>query len=797
MYKSVQTGLIQNIKVYFLFLFLLLGTHFTEGQENNSAAIKDALSEQGPQITLHISEDIYKQDESLIFPGSDKLNAPLRTLFHSFNRLGEVTQITERQIHYSPYALRQDKNGNLRIGIFIRLESEGNIGFLDRFDAQNITEVGTIVSASVPVAALKEIAAHPMVRNVEIGAKRSPLNNSGRADIGVDKIHDGIDLPEQFRGEGVIVGIIDTGIDFTHPDFSNEDGTRIKYLLEFTDNGENLWTKEDIDNDPESVTQRDGNDGEGHGTHVAGSAVGGGQFNSEYLGVAPESDIIIVDAYVDDNFNDDDILAGTDFIFNKADEYDKPAVVNLSLGGNFGPLDGTSAIEEALSSLTGEGKIIIAAAGNEGFDIIHAGADLQASERYVTLIEAHNPEQLVVNMWYDPGAVSQVAVGAFDIDEDFNLVPLGNTDFVQVGNFTDFTPFVVDDTTYGYVAVDALTVSDPNNGDGNIIFVIEGDYENDVHIDDVIWMVIYDSNESGRFDMWSLGGEFIGYPIGFDDVNEIPGDAELTVNTPATAEKVISVGSYVTKNNWTDIDGNFQQVVNPDREGGIVVPDNGQLSYFSSLGPTRDGRLAPDISAPGEFIFSALSSHMTEGEGYERSHVLEGDRYLGMSGTSMASPIVAGVVALMLQIDPTLTYEDVLSYLVETARTDDWTGAIPNNEFGYGKIDAYAAVNHTYDIATSVYEDEYLVPVTARLEQNYPNPFNPATTIRFAIPYNENVKLTVYNVLGQEVAVLVDDYKQAGSYEVTFDASHLPSGMYTYRIEAGDFVRVKKLMLVK
>jgi hypothetical protein len=89
------------------------------------------------------------------------------------------------------------------------------------------------------------------------------------------------------------------------------------------------------------------------------------------------------------------------------------------------------------------------------------------------------------------------------------------------------------------------------------------------------------------------------------------------------------------------------------------------------------------------------------------------------------------------------------------------------------------------------------IPAEYFIAQNYPNPFNPTTKIKFGLPKNGNVKLTVYDILGREITVLANEYKPAGTYEVDFDGTNLPSGLYFYKLEAGGFTLTKKMLLIK
>ena len=105
-------------------------------------------------------------------------------------------------------------------------------------------------------------------------------------------------------------------------------------------------------------------------------------------------------------------------------------------------------------------------------------------------------------------------------------------------------------------------------------------------------------------------------------------------------------------------------------------------------------------------------------------------------------------------------------------------------------------LGRVFPLVTSVAE-EVRVPEQFSLRQNYPNPFNPSTTIRYELPNSSMVRLSAYDILGREVGVLVNERKNAGSYDVKFDGSKLASGVYFYRLQAGDFVQTRKLLLLR
>jgi minor extracellular serine protease Vpr len=716
-----------------------------------------------------------------------KLDASTQILMNTSSR--RRVSFLSKKSHLS---VNKDASGRMLIDLFIQIKDPAALSSLLALDIEIRTQVGDISVARAPVEVLGALAEVPGVQRVEISQKRPAALDSSRTSISADKVHQGIDLPQAYRGENVVVGVIDSGIDFNHPDFNDENGSRIQYLLEFIEgSGQNEWTKNIIDNNPASVTQRDGDGGGGHGTHVTGIAAGGGQLNSAMTGIAPASDIIFVKGVRDPDSNggyvDTDVIAGCQYIFNKADQMGKPAVINLSIGSHSGPHDGSSLYEQSLSGLAGPGKLIVAAAGNEGDDFIHAGNNAVANIGNETILIADSLDQFAaVDLWYDSGTISHLFVFAYD--EQFNF--LGQTASLSVGTFMNSTPLVVNNDTLGFVVIDAQTTQDPNNGDGNAIFIIDNDDNPTIDISEVLWGIGSIGDSNGRLDMWVIrGGRFYDQVVGFPNETEMPGNNDYSVGPPSTAEKVIAVGSYVTKNSWVDVDDRLLMLSPPP-----VILDR---SAFSSKGPTRDGRMSPDITAPGQLIFAALSSHLTEGIGYDRYAVLQGGGYLGKNGTSQATPHVTGTIALLLQIKNDLTYNEAIQGFSETARTNQFTGSTPNNSVGPGYLDAHGAVENMVGLVSSVENRDEAHPHSFVLKQNYPNPFNSTTNIIFDLPERSRVKIEIYDILGQLVDIITEKDFPAGSHIVKYDGSALNSGIFYYRIVTKYFTGTKKMLYVK
>ncbi len=849
---------------------------------------------------------------------------------------------------------QENEMKEILIPVFIKtlsvLVSESMISV---FGGKTQSVAGDIIVADVPISSVKELSLSPEIVYIEHSSVSKVKINVSRIETKVDQLHNGTGISRPYKGNGVIVGIIDSGIDWKHQDFKNSSGSRINYLWDMSGSGNapsgfgygTEYTKAQIDTNQCSET--DGDDGHGHGTHVAGTAAGNGNALSSYIGMAPESDIIFVKGFrTGPGFADVDVVNGCNYIFQKAQQMSKPAVINMSLGGHYGPHDGTSLYEQALSNLTGNGKVIVAAAGNEGGETIHLNYTTTGNSynnSYETFVELYtNATVFAADMWYSPGNIS---VGLAAYDNSLNLI--GYTNPIAPGQKIEDLAFTINSTTYGYVTVDATGINNPNNGANEVIIAIDS-HNGQVNIGNVYWTVY--TFGTGTFDAWAFtGGQFSTYtPANFIK----PGDNQKTVGMPSTAGKVICVGSYVTKTQWVDYNG-----VTQNQPGNPVI---GQISSFSSIGPSRDGRIKPDICAPGEVIVAAYSSFLTQ---TPPSSILQGGQHQKMQGTSMATPHVTGVIALLLEKNPSLNYDQTVAILKNTTKKDGYTGTTPNNIYGSGKLDAYNAFLNTsgggggtqttiiqegfdgtflptgwtkqtlnsnntwiqsnpqnnnfnqidpnsqysalvaYDVnqnqdewlitpsfnlgsgnasiefyagystnwlsgatlklhistnggnnwtnlwtaendgqswnwrnkiidltsysnkqnlklgwqyvgvdgdlagidgvkligytMTDVEDDNNTIVTDYSLNQNYPNPFNPTTIISWQAPVSGHQTLKVYDLLGREVATLVDEYKTAGVYNIEFNAENLASGVYIYQLKSGEFLSARKMILMK
>lgn len=607
------------------------------------------------------------------------------------------------------------------------------------------SKVGNIFTAHLNLSKVSELAQIEGVQTIQIG-----LPVISELDVSADKIR----APDAwagfgYQGENIIIGIIDSGIDITHEDFKNPNGTtRILYIWDQLDNqgphpfGYDYgteWNYNDINNGVCDETDQDG-----HGTHVSGiaggngRATGNGQPANTYVGIAPKADIIFVK--VDYN-NSANVIDGLLWIGKKAAQLQKPWVANLSLGTNFGPHDGTSLFEKAVFGVTnqpdlGKGKIIVKSAGNNGYDpnnpntdendrIHSSGIGSSGATFRVNSSSIITNEFSWIQIWYPQSTNYSVSLTA----------PGGRVYgpyWIGQGTGNPNEGYIYTTDTDGWVSVHNEHWNDQSNKrkyypltEDNMIEIMIGDVDylgNHYALRNGSWLISMFSG-SGRWDAYIPYGQLIAGGMFFADFSY---ENARIISEPGNAYNVITVGSFNSKNNWLDIDGN------PQYFPGFNVD---QKSWFSSPGPTRDGRTKPDIYAPGAWISSSRSDDNSNIP-QNRYQISRDGVHYNTWGTSMSVPHVAGAIALLLQQDEDYTYSDILDILIQSQTSQ-------------GYLDVYAALDINGD-PTGV-EDAIAI-------ESGPNSFSPndvvTYTARFydepppSYMYNWNWKINLYHVGG-------------------------------------------------
>ncbi|MBI4364650.1 MAG: S8 family peptidase, partial [Candidatus Latescibacteria bacterium] len=578
--------------------------------------------------------------------------------------------------------LSRDHRGGLLVDLII----EGNVeAQLLRDQGIEVgTRVGRIMTARCPLPALAKLPDLPGVERVEAAERCVPSLDQSVVDVGVSYIR--TTPPLGFSGEtgaGVLVGVVDTGIDYSHPDFLHPDGsTRLVSIWDQTGSGNpppsgfgygTEWNPSDINSQIAGEI-----DADGHGSHVAGIAAGNGMATGNgfpgftYVGVAPEADL----CFVKTSFQTTAIADGVNYIFQKAASLGKQAVVNLSLGTQAGPHDGTSALDALINGLTGPGRIVVAAAGNGGEDRHHGqtAVGFETPTSMTLTVPLYAPaggagnDYLLFSGWYEGADLISVSV----------RTP-GNA---TVGPVPAGANLLNQNTNEGYVNIYNATTSPPN-GDHEIYIEIFDGIANKPPKDGT-WIFTFTPvsiGSTGRVDMYLFDDHLgDGSLLATWDQGFVPGGV---VESPGDADSVICAAAHATKSCWDSVDGTVR-CWNP-------APTLGDLAPFSSQGPRRDGVLKPDLSAPGLGVSSSLSSFAP----FPAERINADGVHVNISGTSMAAPHVTGAAALLLSQPcfQNATPSQIKARLRSTARADAFTLSVPNDAWGYGKLDIADAVS--------------------------------------------------------------------------------------------------------
>jgi len=535
-------------------------------------------------------------------------------------------------------------------------------------------QIGPIYAVLASRADLCALAADPVVEWIDISRNIPPCLDISRISTGATKLYSG---NPSYRGKGVLVAIFDTGIDWRHADFIDEYGqSRILYLLDLTDDAGphpagldygSLYTQsqinDEIDGTPTGRVRE--KDIDGHGTHVAGIAAGNGRAtgNGEsaqtYIGMASLADLLIVKGG-DEGFSTWNQVNGTAWVIEKAAELGRPVVMNFSLGGHYGAHDGTDLHEQAIDAAQAPGRAFVISAGNDGGDAMHASGYVpNGGSKTVSFTVQDDAEEIWINIWHEGSEKMSLTV----------TNPKGyTTPARRSGSQADWEAF---DTDCGRMEIIAPG-KNPNNNDYELGIYLDADGGTAVQPGEWSFTLKGDQTTIGRFDAWTQVWKA-----------EFTSNIDYTrlVTMPGTAHGAITVASYCTKNTW-DTESSGTIFYDP-------LPRLWDISDFSSPGPTRDGRLKPEITAPGHGISSALSADCDPSQ----NRIMPDGVHQLVQGTSQAAPHVTGGIALLLEKNPGLTLDEIRSAIINSGYTDNYTGEVWNAHWGAGKLEIDAAID--------------------------------------------------------------------------------------------------------
>lgn len=599
------------------------------------------------------------------------------------------------------------------------------------------------------------------------------------------------------NGQNVAVAILDRGIDWRSNDFRNSDGTtRIAYIFDLTNDTGKSWSnnpygvgtiysRAQIDSALNNLRPLLFRDAVGHGTTTSGIILGNGRnsINNKYRGVAPNATIICIKIVTEGApahgselaeapfYDPERIPTAIDFAVAKSAELGMPCVMLLNIGSLGGPSDGTSELCRKIDQTVGAGKpglVFITGTSDDGGNPNHTSYTVFQGQTDTLKIHKATTGSLTLDLWYGGNDKFDVSIKTPTATYGPYPSPVTNSNY----------SFASNSEILFYHNGSTLAFYNPTNGKREIWLRIDGapgDYK----------LILTGSVISnGKYDA-TINPSRIASAYSMNIFQNH--STEGSVWDLASALNNICPNNYVLRTSWVDIDGITRSITGQGNPG--------QLWLGSGVGPTLDGRLGVDISAPGNSIVTTYSP--TSYWGTFRNNLIQGGNGLyGMAGAvSAASPIVTGIVALMLQMKPDLDAQQIKQILQQSARSDVFTGTTPNTHWGYGKVDALNTLTLVSQL-TDV-NDNQISPQNFSLQQNYPNPFNPSTSIQYAIVSRQFVSLKVYDVLGNEVTTLVDEEKPAGIYKVDFNANGLSSGIYFYQLRADNFIETKKMAIIK
>ena len=596
------------------------------------------------------------------------------------------------QQHGMRRANGQGALGRQTLTAFVQTTSADAETLLNKYGCRTHAQQGDISIASIPLNRLAALSRETAVRRIEAREPASLTMDTVANCINALPAYTATDSHGAFTGLGVVVGVMDVGFDVKHPNFYTDRQLTETRIRAFWDQlspdtiDSQLPVGRDFTSQADILLKGGSTDSpiQGHGTHTSGIAAGNG-YDTPYRGIAYESDLCLVSnaisgdtIYIDPadyyKYTSATDALGFKYMFDYADSQGKPCVASFSEG--YPPyIDEEDSLFCAfLKGLQGPGHIIVASAGNE--NIARTYAEKKAGTEAAGAFVNCGMEQALYRILCDrPATISFYGYGLGNSNITSSLHVATNdqrldsilTDTLRLGDemlevsLTRYASGFQTDS----VCIIMLSASRPINQLPRVALVVEGS-ESHAEIFGTMNYALTSSAVDSRWNAAQHGHNIL---------------------APGSFQSVICVGATAHRNSVVNYQG---------EELKLNTPTDGLLAHYSSTGPTMDGLTKPDVTAPGNHIVSSYNHlYLQENPTDDHSLIALSDvddtpyPWTVDTGTSMATPVVAGTIALWLQACPTLTMSDILGIFSRTCRQPDAALSYPNSQYGYGDIDAY------------------------------------------------------------------------------------------------------------
>ncbi len=694
-------------------------------------------------------------------------------------------------------AVYSKQNNVVYIGAFLKVNKDLQETQLTDLGVLIGTKAGNIYTAQIPEQKVIYLFKIKGIDYIQLDEPITVNMDAARRSSRVDSVQNGINLPMPYTGKNVVVGIIDAGFNYNHPTFYDTTGTllRLKRVWEQKNGGTppaGFSYGNELTDTSAMVAKGYEVNSFSHGTHVGGIAAGSGFTgvnNLKYRGVAYESDLVFVGIRPEKSewktAGMSSIIDAANYIFTYAKSVGKPAVANLSWGCSIGPNDGSSLFAQALNNLCGPGRIFVNSAGNNGDENIHLQKQFSSSDTviqsFVTFPTIAGEKRTWIDIWGEAGKQFSVQLRLFNGSTEQSVsgyFALNNTttDTFLIGSNNDTCFFTLTATANEFNGKPHILVDAYSKTTNTLCLSIKG--------------------VNGTTHAW-LGfvQNYNGYYGEFTSNNQpwaVNGDNKYTLGEMSCARSAITVAAYASKITFRNLAGTNQSYTG--------YGSTNQIAPFSSRGPTVDGRIKPDIAAPGMTIASAVNaydvSYAPGGSNYAQSVAVNnfGGRnyyYAEAMGTSMSSPMVSGIVALLLQVNPELNPQRIQGILAETAFKDNWTTQNPDSSrWGAGKVNAYAAIKKAIQtVGVETIKDDALRTILV-----FPNPNKGFFQLELVAQSSGLLHVEITDILGKNLGV--KPWKiESGTNVLPINFETENKGIYFVSITGAGIQLVKKIIV--